>query len=406
MKVFVVFGTRPEAIKLAPVVHKLKGHFDVKVVSSGQHEELLAKAIKLFRIEPDFELDCMKDMPDLDQLNCSIHEKMKKLMDAENPDLTIVQGDTLTTYTTSFVSFLHKKPVFHVEAGLRTYNKFAPYPEEILRTLVGKLADFHFAPTRRAANNLLNEGVRKDRILITGNTVVDALYMADSFIDESEVLKELTSYNKNIVNLMKGKKLVLLTVHRRESIGEPMKQICSAIKSLTKKYKDALFVLPVHMNPEVREIVLKQLKNEAGVVITEALSYQATIYLMKRSYIVMTDSGGIQEESPSFGKPVIVLRETTERPEVIEVGIGFLAGSRPKNITEIFSRLYEDKKFYEHVSKRKNPFGDGLAADRILKFLKSGEAQRFIKTYPESSNHCFKSENYKRITFTGDSGCA
>lgn len=402
MKIFIVYGTRPEAIKLLPVINKLSGHFNVKVVSTGQHLELLNCVVKRLKIEPDCEFGCMIDLPDLHRLSSCIQERMKEVIDIENPDLIMVQGDTLTAFATALTAYLRRKPLFHVEAGLRTGDKFSPFPEEMLRTLIARLADFHFAPTTRAEKNLLDEGVRKDRILVTGNTIVDALNMAVSLIDEKTVFEELSTYDDSIPKRIKGKKLVLLTLHRRENIGSPMRQVCLAIKALAAKYKNVAFLLPLHKNPSVRRIVWEQFRHAGeNIVLTEALTYQSTLYLMKNSYIVMTDSGGIQEEAPSFGKPIIVLRNTTERPEILDAGIGFLAGTKQKNIIKHFTQLYKDKKFYEQVSKRKNPFGDGEASDRILKFLQSDEAQRFIKSYPESSQYRFVSENYKEITFTG-----
>jgi len=400
VKIFIVFGTRPEAIKLAPLVHKLKDRFDVRVVSTGQHLEMLGQVIRLFKIVPDYEFGCMTVAPDLDRLDGCIHGNMRLIIDTEDPDLIIVQGDTLTAYSSSFIGFMRKKPVFHVEAGLRTHKKFSPYPEEILRTLICKLADFHFAPTQAAKDNLLSEGVREDRILLTGNTVVDALFIADSFIDEESVLKELSSYNGDIPDMLKERRLILITTHRRESLGEPMRRVCDAINTLAKRYADAVFLLPVHKNPDVRRVILERFEDDAqNVVLTEHLSYDSTLYLMKRSYIVMTDSGGIQEEAPTFGKPIIVLREVTERPEIIEAGIGFLAGTNPERITEIFSRLYEDEEFYKQVSKRKNPFGDGKAADRIFSFLKMGEIESFINEYPKSYDFEFSSCDDSSVTF-------
>lgn len=402
MKIFIVYGTRPEAIKLLPVINKLSGHFNVKVVSTGQHLELLNCVVKRLKIEPDCEFGCMIDLPDLHRLSSCIQERMKEVIDIENPDLIIVQGDTLTAFATALTAYFRKKPLFHVEAGLRTNDKFSPFPEEMLRTLIARLADFHFAPTPKAEKNLLDEGIRRDRILVTGNTIVDALNMVVPLIDEKTVFEELSTYDVNIPKKIKDKKLVLLTMHRRENIGNPMRQVCLAIKALAEKYKDVAFLLPLHKNPSVRRIVIEQFRHAGeNVILTEALSYQSTLYLMKKSYIVMTDSGGIQEEAPSFGKPIIVLRNTTERPEIIEAGIGFLAGTQQKNIIKYFTQLYEDKKFYKQVSRRKNPFGDGHASDRILKFLQSDEAQRFIKAYPDSVHYCFKQENYKDIAFKG-----
>lgn len=394
MKIAIIFGTRPEVIKFAPLITLLKDRFDVKIVSSGQHLELTNQMIDFFKIKTDYSFGCMTDEPDLEALFECIEENLIRVFDIESPDLLIVQGDTLTTYAAAFVAFMLKKPVFHLEAGLRTYKKFSPFPEEMLRTLVGKIADFHFAPTQRAYENLKTEGIREDRILITGNTVVDAILLAQEILDEKAVIQELTEQAGDLTKYMDGKKLVLVTSHRRENIGLPLKNICDTINELNRTYKDCIFLWPLHKNPLVRDIVSDTIKEHSqNIIFTESLSYQCMIYLMKNSYIIMTDSGGIQEEAPSFGKPVIILRDTTERPEIVETGVGFLTGTDKERILEIFQLLYENDKYYRAISCKKNPFGDGKASSRILKFLMLDNIRSFIERYPFSSEEILNSEH-------------
>lgn len=385
MKVFIVFGTRPEAIKLAPVIYSLRERFDVRIISTGQHLDMVHQVTDFFRLIPDYSFGCMTEKPDLEKLHECIQKEMRIAIDSEDPDLIIVQGDTLTTYAAAFVGFMLKKPVFHVEAGLRSFNKYSPFPEETLRVLVSRLVDFHFVPTLRAYKNLLSEGIRKDRIIITGNTVVDAILLAQRLVNENAILKELSGYDQKIEKLLNTMRLVLITVHRRENIGAPLREICRAIRFLSERYKDVLFLWPLHKNPEVREIVLEELMNrQENIVFTEALSYQTMIYLMKRSHILMTDSGGIQEEASTFGKPVLILRDTTERPEVVDAGIGFIVGKDKERITEVFSQFYEDEDIYRAISKISNPFGDGKASEKILQFLMLDNIKDFIKWYPSS----------------------
>lgn len=386
MKIFIVFGTRPEAIKLAPVVYKLRDHFNLRVVSSGQHLELLNQAIDFYKIKPDYSFGCMMDGQDLEELYKCIHRKMRIAIDLEDPDLIIVQGDTFTTYSAAFVGSMLKKPVCHVEAGLRTTKKYFPFPEEMLRTLVSRIADIHFAPTQRSADNLLAEGVRGDRILVTGNTVVDALHLALSLLSKEDIIKEIASNDPAIPAQLARKKLVLITSHRRENIGEPLINICRVVKSLGERYKDALFLWPLHMNPEVRNMIQGEMNGRpSNIFLTEAFTYPTMVYLMKEAFFIMTDSGGIQEEASTIGKNVIILRESTERPEVLESGYGFLTESDEGKIIEVFGELYTDKKSNKVLEKRSNPFGDGKASDRILGFLQLKEVQSFIANYPASA---------------------
>ena len=391
MKIAIVFGTRPELIKLAPVIFALQKDFDLATIFSGQHTSLVENALSFFGIKPDYNFDCMNRKADLGALTAKIHKEMSGVFRKERPGAIVVQGDTMTAYTAAFQGFLNKIPVAHVEAGLRTNNKFSPYPEEMLRNLVSRIADFHFAPTESAKKNLLREKTRGDRILVTGNTVVDSLLMAERLLDEREVTAELAAYSPGIKGLLEKKKIVLVTSHRRENIAGGLREICSAINTLAMKHGDALFIWPLHKNPDVRKGILESINRRAGnILLTEALSYPATVYLMRKSFMIMTDSGGIQEEAPTFKHPVLVLREFTERPEVVESGIGFLTGADEKKIISAFSRLWEDKKFYRSVTGIKNPFGDGKASRRILNFFRSREVMDFMADYPGSSGRKFK----------------
>jgi len=382
MKIFIVFGTRPEAIKLAPVIFKLRDHFDLRVISSGQHRQVT----EFYGLNPNYTFGCMLNGQDLEELYKCIHRKMRIAIDTEDPDLIIVQGDTFTTYSAAFVGSMLKKPVCHVEAGLRTTKKFFPFPEEMLRNLVSRIADIHFAPTQTSAKNLVSEGIRRDRILITGNTVVDALHLAQNLLDENDVMAELAQNDPEIPKLIHRKRLILITSHRRENIGAPLAEICRAVKFLGKKYQEAFFLWPVHKNPEVRSIIQREMSNRPkNIFITEAVTYPSMVYLMKEAFILLTDSGGIQEEASTMGKAVIILRESTERPEVIESGYGFLAEHDEKKIIELFGQLYANRNGHKDIARKKNPFGDGKASDRILKLLQLEEIQSFIKGYPVSA---------------------
>lgn len=394
MKIFIVFGTRPEAIKFAPLIYTLKDTFVVRVISSGQHSELLKQVTDFFKIKLDYSFGCITETGNLEHLYECIHREMRKAIERENPDLIFVQGDTFTTYSASFVGFMFKIPVFHLEAGLRTFTRFSPFPEEMLRVLMGRLADFHFAPTKKAAKNLLSEGINENRILIIGNTIVDALLLAQTLADENRIFKELTSQNSTLRNLLETRKLVLITSHRRENIGMPLKKICRAIKHLAKIHEDTFFLWPMHKNPMVKKIVLEEMMYRPdNIILTDALSYEAMVYLMKKSYIILTDSGGIQEEAPTFGKPILILRDSTERPEVVDSGIGFLVGTEEEKIIEIFTQIKDNKRIYETFLNIRNPFGDGKAAERILKFLMLDEVRDFVENYPSSSEEIFNVKN-------------
>jgi UDP-N-acetylglucosamine 2-epimerase (non-hydrolysing) len=386
MKIFIVFGTRPEAIKLAPLIHKLRAQNNMCVVSSGQHLELVNQVIDFFKIMPDYSFGCMMDGQDLEELYKCIHRKMRIAIDMEDPNLIIVQGDTFTTYSAAFVGSMLKKPVFHVEAGLRTGKKFFPFPEEMLRSLVSRIADIHFAPTSKAADNLLAEGIRRDRIFITGNTIVDALDLAKKLLDEKKILKEIAFNDPHIPKMLNGRKLILVTSHRRENIGDPLINICRVVKSLGNKHKDALFLWPLHMNPDVRDIIHREMGNRPeNIFLTEAFTYPTMVYLMQKSSIILSDSGGIQEEATTIGKHVIILRESTERPEVLESGYGFLTEDDEDKVLDTFGKLYADTNEHKNLARKANPFGDGKTSERILKFLQREEIQSFIRDYPASA---------------------
>lgn len=388
MKISVVFGTRPEAIKLVPLIFKLRDKFDVKIISSGQHDTMLDQVLDLFQIKADYSLHCMHEVPKLEKLAANITYAVGDVLNKENPDLVIVQGDTMTVFQTAFTAFLCKKPVFHLEAGLRTSHKYSPFPEEMFRTLVGKLADFHFAPTIFAKENLINEGVKQDRILVIGNTVVDALLLAEKLINKDRVLSELNALNFPVHKMAVKSKNVLITLHRRENIGRHFQNATAAIADLAERYPEINFIWFQHKNPEVRSDILSGLGDiPDNIILSEPVSYETLVYFMKNCFLVMTDSGGIQEESPTFGKPVIVLRESTERPELVSNGNGFVVGegiARDK-IIEIFIKFYTDQTFYRNVSQKPNPFGDGKASERIVELISSEQMADFIKRYPDSA---------------------
>lgn len=360
-KILFIFGTRPEAIKVAPVIKELEKYpdeFNPVVCVTGQHRQMLDQILNWFEIVPDYDLDIMKPGQDLFDITVNVLSKLKNIISEVSPDVVIAQGDTTTVMTASIASFYCKIPFAHLEAGLRTYDLYSPYPEEFNRKVAGITAKYHFAPTERAQNALLKEGMQKELIYITGNTVIDALYYS------IEKLKENTEY-KFPYKIDENKKIVLITAHRRESFGEGFDNICQAIKDLAKKYNDILFIYPVHLNPHVKKPVKKYLTGIENVLLIDPLDYHHFIYLMNRSYIILTDSGGVQEEAPSLGKPVLVMRDTTERPEAVEAGTVILVGNSRENIFNHVSNLLDDKKMYQEMSRSINPYGDGKASARI-----------------------------------------
>ena len=373
-KIMLVFGTRPEAIKMAPLVHAIKAkpdQFELKVCVTSQHREMLDQVLDIYNIKPDIDLNLMKKNQNLSNLTSLILNKVQKVFAKYLPDIVLVHGDTTTTLATSMAAFYESISVGHVEAGLRTYNLNAPFPEEFNRQITSKITKWHFAPTELSKKNLLSDGIDKSSITITGNTVIDALNWILTRIDNdidrqqnlNDILNAVLSFN------WKNENFVLVTAHRRENFGDGFLEICSAIKELALKYPKKHFVYPVHLNPNVSKIVYKLLKEIKNIHLIKPLEYEPFIYLLKHSYLILTDSGGIQEEAPSLGKPVLVMRETTERPEAVEAGTVEIVGPNKKKIVKGVSQLLNNKKHYKKMSRAHNPYGDGLACKRIVDVL-------------------------------------
>lgn len=360
IKILSVFGTRPEAIKMAPLVSVLQknNHIDSKVCVTAQHREMLDQVLDIFEIRPDYDLDIMKKRQSLMDITISALKGLEEVIRELKPDMVLVHGDTTTTFVGALASYYNQVKVGHVEAGLRTFNKFFPYPEEMNRKLTGAIADIHFSPTLNSKKNLLKEGVRENSIYITGNTVIDAL--------KTTVKKEYEFKNPLLKKIDYSKKIIMVTAHRRENLGEPLKNICTALKEISQSYKDTEIVYPVHMNPAVRDIVFPMLGNIDGIHLIDPIDVMEMHNLMDRCYLILTDSGGLQEEAPSLGKPVLVLRAETERPEAIEFGTLKLAGTEKKNIYELTAMLLDDYDEYKKMATAVNPYGDGFASQRIL----------------------------------------
>ena len=380
-KVMLVFGTRPEAIKMAPLVkefQKQPKRIETVVCVTGQHREMLDQVLKIFDIKPDYDLNIMKQGQDLYDVTARVLTGMRDVLKEVKPDVVLVHGDTTTSTAAALAAFYQQIPVGHVEAGLRTHNIYSPWPEEMNRLLTGRLATYHFSPTPLSRNNLIKESVDDRNIIITGNTVIDALYwVVDKIKNNKELDNELddilskAGYDVNRLN--NGKKLVLITGHRRENFGDGFINMCTAIKDLTVKYPDLDFVYPMHLNPNVRkpihEVFGENLSGLKNMFFIEPLEYLSFVYLMEKSSIVLTDSGGIQEEAPGLGKPVLVMRDTTERPEALDAGTVKLVGTDYNKIVNEVSSLIDDKAAYEKMSKAVNPYGDGLACGRIVNAL-------------------------------------
>ena len=380
-KVMLVFGTRPEAIKMAPLVkefQKQPKRVETVVCVTGQHREMLDQVLKIFDIKPDYDLNIMKQGQDLYDVTARVLTGMRDVLKEVKPDVVLVHGDTTTSTAAALAAFYQQIPVGHVEAGLRTHNIYSPWPEEMNRLLTGRLATYHFSPTPLSRNNLIKESVDDRNIIITGNTVIDALYwVVDKIKNNKELDNELedilskAGYDVNRLN--NGKKLVLITGHRRENFGDGFINMCTAIKDLTVKYPDLDFVYPMHLNPNVRkpihEVFGENLSGLKNMFFIEPLEYLSFVYLMEKSSIVLTDSGGIQEEAPGLGKPVLVMRDTTERPEALDAGTVKLVGTDYNKIVNEVSSLIDDKAAYEKMSKAVNPYGDGLACGRIINAL-------------------------------------
>jgi UDP-N-acetylglucosamine 2-epimerase (non-hydrolysing) len=376
MKVLSVFGTRPEAIKMAPVVKALAGDdaFEAKVCVTAQHRHMLDQVLELFDIRPDFDLDLMQSGQTLNDITSRILYGMHDVYEQWKPDLILVHGDTTTTLATGLSAYYAKIAVGHVEAGLRTANKYSPWPEEINRRLTGAIADLHFAPTERARDNLVAEGTNPESIHITGNTVIDALLDVAGRIQDDASLGD--SLEKQFPFLDSAKRLILVTGHRRESFGSGFEEICRAIVDIARR-GDVQLVYPVHFNPKVQEPVMRILAHEQGVFLLEPLDYLSFVYLMRRSVLVLTDSGGIQEEAPSLGKPVLVMRDVTERPEVLEAGAAKLVGTNRYSIVREANRVLDNAVTSGNTAQAHNPFGDGKASERIHTILKAYRAERF-----------------------------
>lgn len=368
-KILIVFGTRPEAIKMAPLVKeflKYPQFFDIKVCVTAQHREMLDQVLDFFEIEPDYDLDLMKPGQNLYGLTANIITAMQSVLEAFNPDYVFVHGDTTTTMATSIAGFYSGAKVCHIEAGLRTNNKLSPFPEEINRQVTGRIADYHFAPTTASQNNLLKENIDKDAILVTGNTVIDALLESVDKVEKkpSELIEELSSKIGN-------KELILVTGHRRENHGEGFVRICEALKIIAEDNKDRLIIYPVHLNPKVQKPVRAILTNVFNVMLIDPMAYQDFIWLMNRAKLIITDSGGVQEEAPSLGKPVLVMRNTTERPEAVDAGTVILVGTDKDLIVSETLDLLNNKERFTAMSRLHNPYGDGKASERIVAFIKN-----------------------------------
>ena len=379
--ILLVFGTRPEAIKMAPLVKEFKKHndkFKTIVCVTGQHREMLDQVLHIFDIHPDYDLNIMKQGQDLYDVTARVLTGMRDVLKEAQPDVVLVHGDTTTSTAAALAAFYQQIPVGHVEAGLRTHNIYSPWPEEMNRQITGRIATYHFSPTPLSQQNLLKEGVNKEQIVVTGNTVIDALYMVVDKIKQdkeldAELEKVLQQSGYDVNRLSHGKRMVLITGHRRENFGEGFLSMCRAIQALTQKYPDVDFVYPMHLNPNVRkpihQVFGEDLANLGNMFFIEPLEYLSFVYLMEKSTIVLTDSGGIQEEAPGLGKPVLVMRDTTERPEALEAGTVKLVGTNYDKIVSEVSALLENEAYYNEMSQAVNPYGDGKACGRIVATL-------------------------------------
>ncbi|MFP1870223.1 non-hydrolyzing UDP-N-acetylglucosamine 2-epimerase [Lonsdalea quercina] len=373
MKVLTVFGTRPEAIKMAPLIHALAqdAFFESRVCVTAQHREMLDQVLELFGIEPDFDLNIMQPGQGLSEISCRILSGLKPVLEAFRPDLVLVHGDTSTTLMASLAAFYQRIPVGHVEAGLRTGDIFAPWPEEANRTLTGHLAQYHFAPTDSARLNLLKENVPDAAIKVTGNTVIDALFWVRDLIARDPKLNQ--PLQAQYAFLSEQRKMILVTGHRRESFGDGFERICGALAAIAQRHPDVQIVYPVHLNPNVSEPVNRILSGIDNIFLIPPQNYLPFVYLMNRAYLILTDSGGIQEEAPSLGKPVLVMRDTTERPEALASGVVRLVGTDATKILHNVSALLTDESAYLSMSQAQNPYGDGHASQRILAALKENQ---------------------------------
>lgn len=381
-KALIVFGTRPEAIKMAPLIkefQKFPDDFETIVCVTGQHRQMLDQVLDIFDIKPDYDLNIMKSGQDLYDVTSRVLTGMRNVLKEVRPDVVLVHGDTTTSTASAIAAFYQQIPVGHVEAGLRTHNIYSPWPEEMNRQITGRIAKYNFAPTQLSNDNLLKENIPADKITITGNTVIDALYWTVDKINndrelENKLRNDLTGAGYDITRVNQGRKIVLITGHRRENFGKGFLSICMAIRDLAKKFPAVDFVYPMHLNPNVRkpihEVFGESLETYENIFFIEPLEYLAFVYLMETSYLILTDSGGIQEEAPGLGKPVLVMRDTTERPEALDAGTVKLVGTDYQKIFNHVSLLLEDEDAYALMSKAVNPYGDGKASERIVTKLK------------------------------------
>lgn len=377
--ILLVFGTRPEAIKMAPLVKKLQSkpdQFKTVVCVTAQHRQMLDQVLHIFDIVPDYDLNIMQANQDLYDVTSRVLVGMRDVLKEVQPDVVLVHGDTTTSTAAALAAFYQQIPVGHVEAGLRTHNIYSPWPEEMNRQITGRITTHHFAPTPLAKSNLLKENVAENQIIVTGNTVIDALHIVTKRLAEDAELQqsvrgELAEFGYDVNRLNKGRKSLLITGHRRENFGEGFLNICHAIKNLAERYPDTDFVYPVHLNPNVRKPVFEILGDgaEKNIFLIEPLQYLPFVYMMERSYLILTDSGGVQEEAPGLGKPVLVMRNTTERPEAVEAGTVLLVGTDQEKIEQGVIDLMEKLEVYQKMSEAVNPYGDGLACKRICEYL-------------------------------------
>lgn len=363
IKIAMIFGTRPETIKMFPIISEIKKYpntIDYKIIVSGQHREMLDQMLEIFKIKSDYDLNIMEQGQSLSNITNNSLSGIEKILKKERPSMVLVQGDTTTTFTGALAAFYQKIRIGHVEAGLRTNNKYYPFPEEVNRHITSVLADLHFAPTKQSCENLLSEGVKKEDIFICGNTVIDSLFL---MIKENYMFREPLLKDKKIFE----KKIILVTMHRRENWGEPLRATCRAINKIIDEHSDVSVIFPLHKNPEIRRNVRGVLQNRKNILLLDTLDYDDMINLMSKSYIILTDSGGIQEEAPSLGKPVLVLRNETERPEAVKAGVVKLIGTDEERICSEVDLLLNSREKYMEMSKSINPYGDGKASERIIK---------------------------------------
>ena len=371
-RILLIFGTRPEAIKMAPLALALQGFtqdFDTKVCVTGQHRQMLDQVLELFNLVPDFDLNLMKPGQTLSDVTSGVLKGLEQVFEQWKPDLILVHGDTATTFAASLAAYYHKIKVGHIEAGLRTGDLYSPWPEEANRRLTGVLANYHFAPTQSSYGNLIKENVNPANIIVTGNTVIDALLQVKQKVEQDQML--VSQFQKQFPFLDTNKKMILVTGHRRENFGQGFLNICQALANLARKYPDIQIVYPVHLNPNVQQPVNALLAEIKNIYLIAPQDYLPFVYLMNRSYLILTDSGGIQEEAPSLGKPVLVMRETTERPEAVEAGTVRLVGTEVDVIENAVGDLLENLKTYTVMSEAHNPYGDGTACQQIIDFIKT-----------------------------------